>query len=391
MTMASFTCASCQVVFASSEQQRDHYRSDWHRYNLRRKTSELPPVTEAVFNQRLTGMLHATQSKEREQQEAHQLRECVACRKTFSSEKALESHVRSKKHLEAVAGAPEAELGLLIRKVEKTTMAPKEAPRLMQLDADASEAQIQDALKAHLDKATRLAAEDCIFCSHRADTFEANMEHMTKAHSLYVPDIDYLVDLRGLIGYLGEKVSIGLTCLYCPATIQPFHSLHSVRKHMQDKGHCKVRCDEAGAAEICDFYDFSQSYPTVADDGDEDYEDVATDDEWEYLERQGAAVLSPDGAELMLADGRAIGHRDYRRYYKQNLHASMARESRDRELMATLKDEYAQKGQLSLSHIPTPKSRYDQKAYYDDRKEGDLKMGIKQNGLMKHFRQQLLQ
>ena len=30
--------------------------------------------------------------------------------------------------------------------------------------------------------------------------------HMTKLHGLFLPDIEYLVDLPGLLGYLGEKV-----------------------------------------------------------------------------------------------------------------------------------------------------------------------------------------
>lgn len=79
--MSSFTCASCQVVFQNSEQQRDHYRSDWHRYNLRRKTGDLPPVTEAVYNQRLSGALSSVKSKElAEAEAANYSRECVPCR-----------------------------------------------------------------------------------------------------------------------------------------------------------------------------------------------------------------------------------------------------------------------------------------------------------------------
>lgn len=31
------TCICCRVVFANSDIQREHYRTDWHRYNLKRK------------------------------------------------------------------------------------------------------------------------------------------------------------------------------------------------------------------------------------------------------------------------------------------------------------------------------------------------------------------
>jgi hypothetical protein len=31
------TCVACRVVFAKPDLHREHYKSDWHRYNLKRK------------------------------------------------------------------------------------------------------------------------------------------------------------------------------------------------------------------------------------------------------------------------------------------------------------------------------------------------------------------
>jgi hypothetical protein len=50
-----FTCLACQVVFPTAESQRVHYVTDWHRYNLKRKVAELPPVTSEVYNQKVLG------------------------------------------------------------------------------------------------------------------------------------------------------------------------------------------------------------------------------------------------------------------------------------------------------------------------------------------------
>ena len=47
------TCISCRVAFSDAEVQRDHYKTEWHRYNLKRKVAELPPVTLENFNDRL--------------------------------------------------------------------------------------------------------------------------------------------------------------------------------------------------------------------------------------------------------------------------------------------------------------------------------------------------
>lgn len=43
---------------------------------------------------------------------------------------------------------------------------------------------------------------DCLFCPHHSRSLTKNVAHMTKIHSFFIPDIEYLVDLRGLIKYL---------------------------------------------------------------------------------------------------------------------------------------------------------------------------------------------
>lgn len=51
--MSSFTCINCRVAFADADLQRSHYKSDWHRYNLKRKVADLPPVTAENFQARV--------------------------------------------------------------------------------------------------------------------------------------------------------------------------------------------------------------------------------------------------------------------------------------------------------------------------------------------------
>lgn len=53
-----FTCISCKVAFGTAEAQRLHYQSDWHRYNLKRKVADLPPVDLAQFQQKDQGNNH---------------------------------------------------------------------------------------------------------------------------------------------------------------------------------------------------------------------------------------------------------------------------------------------------------------------------------------------
>ena len=53
MASLSMTCLACNVVFEDIDLGRNHYKTDWHRYNLKRKVAELTPVTFEKFQDRL--------------------------------------------------------------------------------------------------------------------------------------------------------------------------------------------------------------------------------------------------------------------------------------------------------------------------------------------------
>jgi pre-60S factor REI1 len=123
----------------------------------------------------------------------------------------------------------------------------------------------------------RFLTSDCLFCSKRSPTTEDSLKHMTSAHSFFIPDRELLVDLPGLLSYLGEKVLVGNICLYCPGGAREFGDVDSVRKHMVDKGHCKIAFDtDEDRAELADFFSFE-----VIDD----------DEAWEDMDEEGDQTM----------------------------------------------------------------------------------------------------
>jgi len=59
------------------------------------------------------------------------------------------------------------------------------------------------------------------------------------------------------------QVKRDFICLYCNDRCQPFLSLEAVRKHMDAKGHCKLRYGDGGDdedADLEDFYDYSSRF-----------------------------------------------------------------------------------------------------------------------------------
>ena len=49
-----------------------------------------------------------------------------------------------------------------------------------------------------------IGIEECLFCSHIGSSLEENVRHMTMKHSFFLPDAEYIMDLEGLISYLGK-------------------------------------------------------------------------------------------------------------------------------------------------------------------------------------------
>nr|CAI5819360.1 unnamed protein product [Callosobruchus analis] len=46
------SCSYCQIQFSDLQIQREHYKLDWHRYNLKQSVLSKPPLTEDEFNEK---------------------------------------------------------------------------------------------------------------------------------------------------------------------------------------------------------------------------------------------------------------------------------------------------------------------------------------------------
>ena len=110
--MSSYTCISCRVAFSDGEVQRAHYKTDWHRYNLKRKVAEMPPVTAENFQERVLAQRAAA---EQQVNGAAVSEGCATCNKKFSTANAYQNHLQSHKHQQAEKQA----LLVAQRKVQK--------------------------------------------------------------------------------------------------------------------------------------------------------------------------------------------------------------------------------------------------------------------------------
>jgi len=146
--------------------------------------------------------------------------------------------------------------------------------------------------RREIKKVQTISINQCLFCSEKSEDIASSLEHMAN-HGFFIPYVQFLADLDGLMRYLAQKIIFGNVCLFCNGKGKTFQSYEAVRAHMLDKNHCKFIYDES-EEEYEEYYDFTE-------------EDVP--------EQQPA--LATNGLELILADGTRIGNRALVQYYKQ--------------------------------------------------------------------------
>lgn len=138
----------------------------------------------------------------------------------------------------------------------------------------------------------------CLFCNVESASMDVNLSHMSHAHSFYIPDAEYLIDMESLLGYLFAVVSMFHECLFCK-TIKT--TKFAVQHHMRGKSHCKLDFEDA-EHDFKEFYDFSGH---VDDEGDQPTMTKVT--------------LLPDADELRLPSGKVLGHRSRARLFRRRV------------------------------------------------------------------------
>lgn len=208
------------------------------RYNLKRKVSELPPVTAEEFQNRVIQARSATEESQKDESLY-----CRACKKFFKSKNAHTNHLDSKKHKDSLKSFLENHTNELDQDVRVSVpMAEviEEKRKQQELEEDDMEVESVDSDEWDDDTENPIARNDCIFCDHHSKNMVNNLKHMSIVHSFFIPDAEYCSDVEGLLSYLAEKVCRDFICLWCNEKGRTFYSVTSVRQHMIEKGHTKM-------------------------------------------------------------------------------------------------------------------------------------------------------
>ncbi|KOS22032.1 Cytoplasmic 60S subunit biogenesis factor REI1 -like protein [Escovopsis weberi] len=307
-----YTCNTCQVAYRNIDLQKTHMKSDWHRYNLKRRIASLPPIAAETFTEKV---LQARAETTAQADKAYFERSCDACNKTYYSENAFRNHLLSQKHKQNLLSSPKRVDDETTSVISSTFSLGEPAPAPnKEVDSDAEDEFNQvieslqnakvaeqrpspvkrpnnphpDPIKGEEPEAEESASvadasagpkpawtlNSCLFCNYESPTAALNAHHMERFHGMFIPEKTYLVNLKGLIQHLQRKVAQDHQCLCCGKFKA---NVYAVQTHMKDKGHCKIPfTTEEEQLDIGDFYDFRSTYSD--DEEDEESDSEATED-----------------------------------------------------------------------------------------------------------------
>ncbi|OTF76760.1 zinc finger protein 622-like protein [Euroglyphus maynei] len=333
--MNKLSCLTCQINLLSAIDQREHYKSEWHLYNLKRKLNQLKSITEDEFIQiKLKHTMNGDNNGQEGNSNESTKFYCDVCGKNFLNQKAFEQHNASNKHVKQMAIAAR----LLNRYNDQQKTKSNEDVEKQNEEEEFNESDWEE-MDSDEEILETIPIDECLFCGNHSADIESNLTHMATIHSFFIPDLEYCIDVKGLLLYLGTKIAHGHCCLWCSDNGKTFSTIKSTQQHMIDVGHTKINFHNRTESllEFEDFYDYSSSYPN---DSKPQQQQADNDDDEVDLN-----VLDDDNYQLRLPSGAIIGHRSLMIYYKQKLRPQQQQlvpvdRSKNRELMNKIQHGY---------------------------------------------------
>ena len=318
-------CNHCLYVSKTYEEMKEHYKSEFHKYNLNRVTMNLAPLSFEDYKRKKDFFMKKMEEKKKTE-EALKLQSqnlfCEICSKKFNSAKKLDEHLISKTHLKNKAKKDEE------KKEEEisTTSSKNEIKEIKEIKSKEPE-------KTTLDDNTF-----CLFCNFKSDNLKNNFYHMVQTHNLEIPFIFYIKSYEELIKILAKKIFVYHACFTCDT--QRFESIRSLQRHMLSKGHTIVNEKDLDEF-LYKYYDIKKLL-SIKDKNKRKSKEFKIlslrfkvakvlkeknleGDEWEEINEEEEDDYEPmtlPNGELLLENGTTLGNKEFKIYYKQKFHVN---------------------------------------------------------------------
>ena len=315
-------CNHCLYVSKTYEEMKEHYKSEFHKYNLNRVTMNLAPLSFEDYKRKKDFFMKKMEEKKKTE-EALKLQSqnlfCEICSKKFNSAKKLDEHLISKTHL-------------------KNKAKKEEEKKEEEISTTSSKNEIKEIKSKEPEKTTLDDNTFCLFCNFKSDNLKNNFYHMVQTHNLEIPFIFYIKSYEELIKILAKKIFVYHACFTCDT--QRFESIRSLQRHMLSKGHTIVNEKDLDEF-LYKYYDIKKLL-SIKDKNKRKSKEFKIlslrfkvakvlkeknleGDEWEEINEEEEDDYEPmtlPNGELLLENGTTLGNKEFKIYYKQKFHVN---------------------------------------------------------------------
>merc|ERR1712195_245571 len=279
---------------------KNHYQTEWHLHNLKRKVAGLPLLTQVQFARR---QAQDQVNKDKAQPVGKEAKKLARLEKR----KALKEE-RAEQHALKIGSKIDKETRRNQKKAIKAALAskhalpgadgaaPEEPEDEMDWSDELSESE-EDEEGDEEEEPVKIIEGESLFDSEIFEDWETCLEYMEAMFGFVIPEIERVVDMEGMCQYLQLKINHCFRCLY---STKQFGSREAVKHFMESKGNRRFN-SETHELEFGRFYDKMRIF------GDEGHHNITHEQLQESIE-QGK---TPSGKTMI--------PRELSAYYKQKI------------------------------------------------------------------------
>lgn len=192
---------------------------------------------------------------------------CIPCNKTFKTMEMLDDHKKAKKHRQnekayrqdhpEKQNDPSSIFKSIQYESSNNDVLSDLQRSLNQSNGDTLDLEHEMKEEPYV-KSTLESLRICLFCNQECAGVKRCLDHMRAKHNFIILDIECLINLKGLIAYIAERIQLGKMCLHCD---KQFKSARRCQQHMMDMGHCQMPMDADEEFEF--FYDFRRAFANL--------------------------------------------------------------------------------------------------------------------------------
>ncbi|GAW79277.1 zinc finger protein [Plasmodium gonderi] len=235
----TYNCYTCNIQIYNYSFFRYHFKSEWHKYNLKRKLLNLNAVNEITFNEKVQIL-----AKGDEKNNSTHKNDQISNEKSDSNRAQKKQSNSNKKKKE--------------KKNNVDFYNNKKMNSNSNINNNSVAQKIQYATKEDILLTKNVKYDNpmvCFFDNRIFNSVEENIKHMNDNYTFYIPDLKYVTNLKKVILTIGKKIYEENICIYC---FRYSKCVKSLQSHMICKSHTKLHADFF--IFIQKYYDFSKSY-----------------------------------------------------------------------------------------------------------------------------------